>query len=130
MNESSNQSTHILVVDDDPVIQALTSDCLTALGYRISAASSGEEALRALAAEIKPQLVLLDMFMPGLDGIQVLKRIRADTSLRELKVIFLSAENDAESVLRQNQLTAEGVLRKPYQLKELAQSLQKILSAR
>jgi putative two-component system response regulator len=85
----------ILVVDDTPenlgVMSALLRD-----DYRVKVAGSGERALQVAAAQPAPDLILLDVMMPGLDGHEVLRRLKAGAATRDIPVIFLTAMNEAE----------------------------------
>jgi signal transduction histidine kinase len=87
---SSTAAANILVVDDTPANLTLLSSILREGGYRVRPAPSGELALRAAAAE-PPDLVLLDISMPELDGFEVCTRIKADPRLRDVPVIFATA---------------------------------------
>ena len=79
----------ILVVDDEPLnLQALVR--VLGTGYRVRAANTGDSALQAVGAEI-PDLILLDVMMPGTDGHEVLRRLREQPATREVPVIFLTA---------------------------------------
>jgi DNA-binding response OmpR family regulator/DNA-binding CsgD family transcriptional regulator len=84
----------LLVVDDVPANLSVLIDAASAAGYRVLLAESGERALK-LAAKARPDLILLDVMMPGLDGYATCRRLRADPALREVPVIFLSALDDA-----------------------------------
>lgn len=84
----------LLVVDDVPANLSMLIDAASAAGYRVLLAESGERALK-LAARTVPDLVLLDVMMPGLDGYATCRRLKADPVLREVPVIFLSALGDA-----------------------------------
>jgi len=84
----------LLVVDDVPANLSVLIDAASAAGYRVLLAESGERALK-LAAKTRPDLVLLDVMMPGLDGYATCRRLKADPALREVPVIFLSALDDA-----------------------------------
>ena len=77
----------ILVVDDTPVNVKLLADLLGAKGYAVVTATSGAEALAAVQAAA-PDLVLLDVMMPGMDGYEVCRRIRGDPTTREIPVMF------------------------------------------
>ncbi|UXI67052.1 ATP-binding response regulator [Tahibacter amnicola] len=102
----------ILVVDDSPS----TIDTLTAfLGtdYRIVAVTDGASALASVAAQ-PPDLVLLDVVMPGLDGIEVCHRLKADATTRAIPVIFITARDDEESELAAFEAGAVDVIRKPF----------------
>ena len=89
---------HILIIDDDKI----NLDCARmTLGkqYKISATISGQQALQFLAANI-PDLILLDLNMPFMDGIEVMNRIKADSRTSDIPVVFLSAEKDAVTEAR------------------------------
>jgi len=87
----------ILVVDDESEIREGLELLLNTEGYSTSSAESGEAGLTML--EEKPfDLVLLDMIMPGLDGFQVLAKFKADSALREIPIIMLSALDEAEKL--------------------------------
>jgi DNA-binding response OmpR family regulator len=89
----------VLLVDDDPVIVRLLEVNFRLEGYEIETAGRGEEALAKASATV-PDLVVLDVMMPGLDGWEVCRRMREDPRLADVPVIFLSAraqEDDMES---------------------------------
>ena len=103
----------ILVVDDDAVNRRLLSRTLEALGHVVHTASNGREALEALQVE-QPDIVLLDIVMPEMDGVSVLERIKGDPALRAVPVIMISALEDFASVVRCIELGAEDYLQKPF----------------
>ena len=78
-----NKTTSILVVDDDPAILKIYSEILRAEGYEVWEASTGQEGLQA-ARERRPDLVLLDVMLPEVSGMEVCRQIKADTALTEL----------------------------------------------
>ncbi len=80
----------IVIADDDPIILEFLSKALTQYGYVVHKARRGEDAI-ALVRELKPKLVLLDILMPGIDGVDICKMMRADVDLADIPVIFLSA---------------------------------------
>ncbi len=84
----------ILVVDDDPAAGELFSAILRNFGYDTTSADSGNAALERLRAQSLPDLVILDMMMPGMNGIEVLRRIRSDARTAELPVVMFSALDD------------------------------------
>ena len=106
------QST-ILVVDDDAVNRKLLEHSLHADGHRVITAKDGIEALDRLA-EAPPDVVLLDVLMPRLDGFGVLEHIRQDSALQDLPVIMISGLEDFQSVIRCIELGAEDYLPKPF----------------
>jgi adenylate cyclase len=108
----TKQST-VLVVDDDPINRRLLEHNLVADGHRVITAQDGVQALDRIREE-PPDVVLLDILMPGIDGFGVLERIKADPSLREVPVIMISALEDIESVIRCIELGADDYLPKPF----------------
>ena len=112
----------ILVVDDDPSVRALVRDSLAFEGYEVRTAEDGFAALRAIDA-MRPDCVLLDVMMPGLDGHQVLQRIRASAGGPDLPVVMLTAYADDANAW---QAWTEGVdyfLAKPFDAEELLRYL-------
>ncbi len=103
----------LLVVDDNAANRDLLARRLTRQGYAVTMAEDGQRALDVLAAQ-PFDLVLLDVLMPGLDGYEVLARIKADERLRHVPVIMISALDDMESVVRCIELGAEDYLPKPF----------------
>lgn len=87
--------SRILVVDDDQPAGDLLTTILRNFGYQCSSATSGADALQTLAHS-RPDLVILDMMMPGMNGLDVLKRIRSDARTADLPVVMYSALDDDE----------------------------------
>ena len=111
--------THrILVVDDEPDITALVAYHLAKAGYRVSTASSGAEALKA-ASEEKPDVVVLDLMLPGLSGYDVLTDLRSREETRDVGVILLTARREEVDRIRGLSLGADDYLTKPFSPQEL-----------
>src|SRR4051812_28024808 len=89
----------VLVVDDEPLNVDLLEQELGAAGYETVAASSGEEAL-AIAAKRRPDLILLDVMMNGMDGYEACRRLKSDETTRAIPVIFLTALSDTFDKVR------------------------------
>ncbi len=89
--------THIVVAEDDKLISGSLCDALKTAGYEVTPAYDGEEAV-AKVKEIKPDLVLLDIMMPKLDGISVLWELKADQSVAKTSVIVLTNIGDVETI--------------------------------
>ena len=113
----------ILVVDDDRLILATLSTGLRQAGYEVGEANSGDDALR-LTTELKPDLALLDMRMPGMSGVELAQHL-AD---QRIPFIFLSAYGDPEIVRQATELGALGYLVKPLELSQVIPSLEAALA--
>ena len=110
-NETANKPT-ILVVDDTPENLLLMRDLLKD-SYQIRVANGGERALKLAASEAPPDLILLDIMMPGIDGYEVCRRLKADPLTREIPVVFLTAKSDTEDEKRGLELGAVDYITKP-----------------
>jgi putative two-component system response regulator len=108
----------VLVVDDVPANRELLEGHLDELGYDVRQARDGVEALEAIAAE-EPDLVLLDIDMPRLDGISVCERLKAHPTRRLIPIVILTASNDRGTRLRGIAAGADDFLSKPFDAKEL-----------
>ena len=111
--------THrILVVDDEPDITALVAYHLAKAGYRVSTAARGPDALKA-AAEERPDVVVLDLMLPGMSGYDVLAELRARPETRDIGVILLTARKQEADRIRGLTLGADDYLTKPFSPAEL-----------
>jgi two-component system, NtrC family, response regulator AtoC len=123
-----NTSENILVVDDEPGMLRYLQTLLEVDSYRVSTAKSGPEALACVQREPSPDLVLLDLLMPDLDGLQTLERLR---QVRPgLKVVMLSCVSDTRKVVQAIRLGAHDYLTKPFQKAELDAVLDHCLHSR
>lgn len=114
--------TQVLVVDDDPAIRQLVTDLLEIYGYEVRTAVDGLDALREIEL-LRPDCVLLDVMMPGLDGFSVLERIRAREDAPTLPVVMLTAAADDASAWRAWTGGVDYFLAKPFQPDQLLQFL-------
>ncbi len=103
----------ILVVDDNETVRTLLNDRLVHRGFQVLLAANGRQALDIMRAETV-HLVLLDIMMPGMDGYEVLARMKADAELRRIHVVVMSALHEMESVVKCVKLGAEDYLFKPF----------------
>jgi two-component system phosphate regulon response regulator PhoB len=111
--------THrILVVDDEPDITALVAYHLAKAGYRVTTAASGAEALRAARNE-QPDVVILDLMLPGVSGYDVLSELRSRDETRDVGVILLTARREETDRIRGLTLGADDYLTKPFSPQEL-----------
>ncbi len=113
-----NQPATILVVDDIVANRETLCELLEAEDYRLFEAADGATALR-LAAEAPPDLVLLDVMMPGMDGYEVCRRLRTDIRLAEVPVIIVTALDDQASLLAGIEAGADDFVTKPFNRAEL-----------
>lgn len=104
---------HVLIVDDDPLNRQLLGDCLRREGYSFEEAENGFVALDKIGA-MDFDVILLDMNMPEMDGLEVLRVLKSDMTLRHLPVIVISASGDFDSVLQSIEIGAEDYLPKPF----------------
>jgi sigma-B regulation protein RsbU (phosphoserine phosphatase) len=120
--------SRVLIVDDvkanvDMLVEALRGD------YKLSVALGGEAALKAIEKS-PPDLVLLDIVMPGLDGYEVCRRLRQESATREMPVMFLSALEDAQDKARGFELGGNDYLTKPFEMLEVKARVRSLLRAK
>ncbi len=116
----------ILLAEDEKQIGDMVAFKLTNSGHQVVRARDGEEALRLAAAE-RPELVLLDVMMPVLNGFEVLRRLKADPALQATPVIMLTAKGRERDVLAGLSAGAVDYVVKPFSLKELAARIEAAL---
>ena len=116
----------LLIIDDDYVVLDLLREALTLEGFDIVSASSGLEGLEKLIKG-KPDLVLLDIMMPHLDGYEVCKKIKQSPSTSNIPIIFVSAKAQPEDIEIGVSLGADDYVTKPFDFKDLAQRIRSVL---
>ena len=119
-------SHRVLVVDDEADITALVAYHLARAGYRVSTAANGSDALRA-AREERPDVVVLDLMLPGVAGLDVLADLRARPETRDVGVILLTAKRDEPDRIKGLSLGADDYLTKPFSPPELVLRVQALL---
>ena len=121
------QSYRMLVVDDDDGLREYLQALASSRGFQVYCAPSGEEAIATLERS-RPDLVTLDLVLPGMDGLETLKQLRE--RLPEVPVIMLSGHGQARSIVEAMKLGAADFLRKPFEVEELEVAFQKALEKR
>ena len=116
------ESLSVLVVDDVPLNILLIKKMLSQYTFELRTANGGQAALDAIAQK-KPNLVLLDLMMPGIDGFEVIRRLRADEATKDLPIIILSALNSEQDISMGFQLGANDFINKPIIMEKLLSSV-------
>jgi DNA-binding response OmpR family regulator len=126
---ATNGTPLVLIADDDPDILTLVGFRLERAGYEVLPARDGEEAL-VLALERQPDLAILDVMMPKLDGYEVTQRLRNDPSTSGMPVILLTARVQEADITRGFEAGADDYIKKPFSPQELRARVQAILGRR
>ena len=126
--DASPGSRRVLIVDDERKNRQLIEVMLGECGYELAAAACGEDALAAISAD-PPDIVLLDVMMPGMDGYQVAARIKGDPATAHIPVIILTSLGDRNSITHGLGAGAERVLSKPINRVELCDCVRELLGA-
>jgi two-component system alkaline phosphatase synthesis response regulator PhoP len=116
----------ILAVDDEEDILELLRFNLTKEGFAVVCAASGEEALKS-ALSHRPDLILLDLLLPGMDGLEVAKRLKSDPSTREIPVIMVTAKGEEADIVTGLEVGAEDYITKPFSRKVLIARVRAVL---
>ncbi len=118
----------VLVVDDEPQARSMMRLILVRAGYDVLEAKDGYEALDEVERQV-PDLMILDIMMPGIDGFYVCQRLRADDRTAELPIIVLSAKTDADSIERGKEVGATMYLTKPVSPDELTRHVREVINS-
>ena len=119
-------SQRVLIVDDEPNIVLSLEFLLKRAGYEVAVAGDGEAALAAMAAA-RPELVILDVMMPRVDGFEVCRRIQADPRWQGVKVLILSAKGRDIDVAKGLGVGADAYVTKPFATRELVAKVAELL---
>jgi DNA-binding response OmpR family regulator len=120
-------SGKILIADDDELMRKLIEHKLSMRGLTVIEAADGEEALQKITSE-KPDLVILDGMMPGIDGFEVLRNIRENEATRNLRVVLLTARKMESDVVSGLTLGADEYITKPFMPEELLARIIRLLA--
>lgn len=127
-SESSIPKKEILIVDDDDLSRKLIGRLVSKeFDYEIVSKANGIEALK-YAKEHVPQLIILDLMLPGMNGFDILKKVREDPLFKDTKVVLVSAKSRSEDIERGFDLTADEYITKPFQPKEFSARIRKLLT--
>lgn len=118
--------TRILVIDDDRLIRMVVTAALKELGYEVINANSGLEALKLLKST-KPDAIITDRFMPGVDGFEFTRRLRREPDLAHVPILVLTGKTELEDKLEAFEAGADDIISKPFEAAELAARLTTLL---
>ncbi len=120
--------SRVMLVEDEPSIRRMCQVALERVGkWQVFAVSSGQEALERAPVD-RPDVILLDVMMPGMDGLTTLERLRSDDETKHIPVILLTARAQAHEVTEYRKLGADGVIRKPFDPMKLPDEVRRILA--
>ena len=119
-------SKTILIVDDEPNIVVPLQFLMEKNGYQTLVAQSGEEALEAVS-KYSPDLVLLDIMLPGIDGFEVCEIVKLNPKWKHIKIIFLTAKGRDVDIAKGMVLGADEYIAKPFSNKQIVESVKKLL---
>jgi DNA-binding response OmpR family regulator len=122
-------AAHILIIDDEPNIVLSLEFLMKREGFEVAVAGDGEAALRAMA-ERRPDVVILDVMMPRLNGFEVCRRIRAEPALAGVRVLMLSAKGRETEVKKGLELGADAYVTKPFSTRDLVAEVRRLLEVR
>jgi len=120
--------TKILIVDDNPDLIAVLKVRLESFGYEVVVAEDGVKCLEKTGRD-KPDLILLDIMMPEMDGFKVLKKLKEDDRMKAIPVIMLTAKDSIDDVTKANALGAEDFIVKPFDYRVLVEKIKKMLKS-
>ena len=120
---------HILVIEDEEDILALVHYNLAKEGFQVTCAASGEEGLRRLAAG-RPDLILLDLMLPGMDGLEVCRALRRDAETATVPIVMLTAKGEEADIVAGLELGADDYMTKPFSPRVLISRIRAVLRRR
>ncbi|MCX8480757.1 MAG: response regulator [Sediminibacterium sp.] len=123
-----NKTAKILVVDDDPYILLSLEFLMKKAGYDVLIARNGNETIEILKNNI-PDIVLLDIMMPDIDGYEICKMIKSTPNLKNAKVVFLSAKTKQSDIQKGYNVGADLFITKPFSTRNLKQEVEKLLNS-
>ena len=119
--------TKILIVEDDESLMRLESIILASKGYTVLGVTTGPDALVAVAEE-SPDLILLDIMLPGLDGFAICKQIKRDIKTRDIPIIFITAKDTPEDIAYGKNIGGDLYITKPFKSAMVMKSVENLLN--
>jgi CheY-like chemotaxis protein len=119
----------ILVIDDEPQLRVIVRMMLEKAGHQVTEAGDGEEGLKLLEKDL-PDLILLDVMMPGPSGWEVCHKIKASRRLRDIPLVMFTVRTSKESMEKSNQCGAEAHINKPFDMEEMLETVGRLLDRR
>lgn len=116
----------ILLVEDNPGLVEILHKFLSILGYDVSVATTGTEAVRMATAQM-PDLIILDIMLPEIDGLEVASRIRQNPQTRSLPILAITANPSFEMKMKSQAVGCDAFFHKPFTIKRLADTIEKLL---
>ncbi len=117
---------HILLIEDEPDVALVTKTRLELEGFKVFAVNDGLEALN-IVDKVRPDLILLDLKMPGLDGYSVYKQMKSDKRTNDIPIILFSSSSDNQ---KQLELGVDDIICKPYETKILLKKIKKLIKVK
>ena len=114
----------ILVVDDSEIVLEMAKEALSDKGYEVFTALSAAAADRYIYGESRPDIIILDVMMPLLDGDQKAKMLKSDRSTRDIRILLLSSKPEEELARLANVSGSDGFIRKPFTFKEMIEQIE------
>jgi len=128
-NHFSPEDMRILIVDDTPENLDVLNNILKPLNYNIAVARDGEQAIK-IALHFKPDLILLDVMMPGIDGFETCRRLKTMEELKDIPIIFVTAKNSTEDIVTGFQSGGVDYINKPFRKEEICLRIKTQLNLR
>ena len=117
----------VLIVDDSEIVLEKATEALVSRGYDVVTAASASAADRFIYGDARPDVIILDVMMPYLDGDQKAKMLKAERSTRDIPVLLLSSKPEDELARLTSESGSDGFIRKPFTFKEMADKVEKAL---
>ncbi|MAO92015.1 MAG: two-component system response regulator [Rhodospirillaceae bacterium] len=121
-------TTRVLVAEDEPNIVESLSFILIRSGCNVTSVSDGEAALTSIRAE-KPNVVILDVMLPKMNGFEVLKAVRSDASVKDIPIIILTAKGQSQDRRMAEEIGANAFVTKPFSNQHIIETVQKLTSS-